>query len=77
MSSYESPDIWMERIKKGSIFFFKYFWPRQELSGERTFEMINPKMSHMYWFKELEEQQVEGEFTKEKIFALGVCYFKW
>ena len=49
--------------------FSKYFQPQLEPSSEEwTFEMTKTIMS---LFKEKEEMQVGGEFTKEKNFSGG------
>ena len=57
-SLYELPDIWMEWIQKGRIFF--------PSSGGQTFEMTNTMASRMHLFKKLEEEQVEGEFYERE-----------
>ena len=63
-SLYESPDIWMEWIQKGTIFFYLLSTPVRAIFEGTNIEITNTMMSRMHFYNKLEEEELGEEFTK-------------
>ena len=61
---------WSE-LKKDAIFFPSISTPAWTFFWRTNIEMTNTLASGMHLFKEKEEEQLRGEFTKEKNFTKG------